>query len=217
MTLPPGNKRGPSPVGASLETSPAVSAPHPSPEQLSAYLDGEVSPSVRVAVEAHLAACGDCRSRLAALGAVGALVRTQVEGRAERVDFSGLADRVLFKLEAERPSLAERLRVAWEEWRTHRPGILVGGMGLVTAGLALLLLVPEQVADTTELRSGAMVRSVSTDEQAHVAPVVLKTEGGDAIIWLVDHPDRPSLNIGNDASVPEVTPPPQPRPKAGEL
>jgi len=217
MTLPLGNKRGPSPVGASLETSPAMSTPHASPKQLSAYLDGEVGRDVRVAMEEHLAACAQCRSRLAELGAVGAVVRTHVEGRAERVDLSGLADRVLAKLQAERPSLAERLRVAWEEWRTQRPGVLVGGAGLVTAGLALLLLVPQQMADTSDPRSGAMVRSVSTDEQAHVAPVVLKTESGDAIIWLVDHPDRPSLNIGNDASVPEVTPQPQPRPKAGEL
>ena len=193
-----------------------MTAPCPSLRELSAYLDGEVSPGVRAALEAHLSACSGCRTRLTELGAVGAMVRAHVEARAERADLSGFAARVLARLEPYRPSFSERQRVSWEEWRTHRPGLLVGAVGLATAGLALLLLVPGQAADVSE-RSGAMVRSVSTDEQAHVAPVVLKTENGDAIIWLVDHPDRPSLSIGNDASVPEVTPPSQPRPKAGEL
>jgi hypothetical protein len=61
------------------------------------------------------------------------------------------------------------------------------------------------------------LQAVSTDEQSHIAPVVLKTEGGDAIIWLVDHPDRPSLSLGTDASVPDIAPPAPERPKGGQL
>jgi len=194
-----------------------MTPPCPSTRELSGYLDGEAGSRARSSTEAHLAACPGCRARLAELGAVGALIRSQVEAHAEERDLSELAGRVLARLEPYRPSLAERLRVSWEEWRAHRPGVLAGGIALAAAGLAMLLLVPGPATEPSDVRSGAMVRSVSTDEQAHVAPVVLKTEGGDAIIWLVDHPDRPSLSIGSDASVPEVTPPAPPRPKAGEL
>ena len=42
--------------------------PHPR-AQLSAYLDGALSPAERSAVDAHLASCDDCRARLAELRA----------------------------------------------------------------------------------------------------------------------------------------------------
>lgn len=45
-------------------------------EQLSAYLDGALPPAERTAVDAHLDACADCRSRLAELRGVSALLRS---------------------------------------------------------------------------------------------------------------------------------------------
>lgn len=189
-------------------------------QELSAHLDGELSPQARVALEAHLASCPACTARLLGLRAVGVALRRRYEAEAEARDMSGFTASVLARLKPYRPSLSERLSVAWEEWRTHRPGTLFGGMGLTAAaGLAVLLLPqppkPEAVADAGG--QNPSVEAISTDEQSHIAPVVLKTEGGDAIIWLVDHPDRPSLSLGSDASTPDVAPPTPARPKGGEL
>jgi hypothetical protein len=64
--------------------------------------------------------------------------------------------------------------------------------------------------------------SVSTDEEAHVAPVVMKTEQG-TIIWLVDHADKPGLQAVPDSGKPlppvdqGVQANPPERPKGGEL
>ena len=46
-------------------------------ENLSAYLDGELTPKERLEVETHLAGCPDCRAGLAGLKAVSGLVKAQ--------------------------------------------------------------------------------------------------------------------------------------------
>jgi len=186
-------------------------------QQLSAHLDGELSPAARVALEAHLGGCPDCRARLAALRSVGEALRRRFEAQADAADFTGFTEGVLARLRPHRPPLGERLQVAFSEWRTHRPAVLWGGVGLAAAAVLAVLAVAPLVPDVAGEAGHPSLQAVSTDETAHVAPVVLKTEGGDAIIWLVDHPDRPSLSLGSDASVPDVPPPPAPRPKGGEL
>jgi anti-sigma factor RsiW len=186
-------------------------------QQLSAHLDGELSPTARVELEAHLGTCPACRARLAELRAVGEALRRRFEAQAEVADFSGFTEGVLARLHAHRPPLPERLRVAFSEWRTHRSAALWGGVGLAAAALVAVLAVAPLAPDTPGEAGHPSLQAVSTDETSHVAPVVLKTEGGDAIIWLVDHPDRPSLNLGTDASVPDVPPAPKARPKGGEL
>ena len=45
-------------------------------EQLSAYLDGALTPAERAAVDTHLGSCADCRARLAELRGVSALLRS---------------------------------------------------------------------------------------------------------------------------------------------
>lgn len=187
-------------------------------QEMSAHLDGELAAPARVALEAHLASCPACAAKLEELRAVGEVMRRRFEAQAEATDFSGFAAAVLSRLQPYRPSLAERLSVGWEEWRTHQSGSLLGGLAVAAALLLALFALPQ-------LRGGPVpgadsnlhptLEAVSTDEQSHIAPVVLKTEGGDAIIWLVDHPDR--LSLGTDASVPEVAPPAPARPKGGEL
>jgi anti-sigma factor RsiW len=193
--------------------------PCTSVQELSAHLDGELSPSARQTLEAHLASCPDCAARLVAMRTVGEALRRRFEVTAEATDFSGFSAAVLARLQPHRPSLGERIRVSWEEWRTHRGGSLFGGLAVAGALLFALLALPSSQGPTP-LVAGSLhpaLQSVSTDEQSHIAPVVLKTEGGDAIIWLVDHPDRPSLSLGSDASVPDVAPPAPVRPKGGEL
>ncbi|MGO8970876.1 MAG: anti-sigma factor family protein [Myxococcaceae bacterium] len=195
-----------------------MAAPHcSSVQELSAHLDGELSPPARVALEAHLASCPACAARLAELRAVGQALRRRFEAQAEATDFSGFAAGVLARLQPHRPSLPERLSVGFSEWRAHRPSVMWGGFGLVAAALVALLALPSLQLGVEAETPHPSLQAVSTDESSHVAPVVLKTEGGDAIIWLVDHPDRPSLSLGADASVPDVAPPPAPRPKGGEL
>ena len=48
-------------------------SPHPR-AQLSAYLDGALSPAERSAVDGHLASCDDCRARLGELRATASLI-----------------------------------------------------------------------------------------------------------------------------------------------
>lgn len=194
-----------------------ASLPCSSVQELSAHLDGELSPTARAALEAHLASCPACGARLAELRVVGEALRRRYEAQAEATDFSGFRQAVLARLRPHRPSLAERLSVGFGEWRTHRPAVLWGGLGLVAAALLATLALPPAPSAVVAEAAHPSVQAVSTDESSHIAPVLLKTEGGDAIIWLVDHPDRPSLSIGPDASVPEVTAPPPARPKGGEL
>jgi len=187
-------------------------------QELSAHLDGELSPQARVSLEAHLQSCPGCAAKLAELSAVGEVLRRRFEAQAEARDFSGFSAAVLARLHPYRPSLGERLSVGWEEWKRHRAGSLWGGLAVAAAALLAVFALPR--LESPPALEGALhpsLQAVSTDEQSHIAPVVLKTEGGDAIIWLVDHPDRPSLSLGTDASVPDVTPPPPARPKGGEL
>ena len=188
-------------------------------QDLSAHLDGELSPQARVALEAHLGSCVPCAARLAALSAVGEALRRRFEAQAEARDFSGFSAAVLARLVPYRPSLGERLSVGWEEWKRHRVGSLWGGFAVLAAVLLAVFALPRAHGPQPLAENGLhpSLEAVSTDDQSHIAPVVLKTEGGDAIIWLVDHPDRPSLSLGTDASVPDVAPPAPARPKGGEL
>jgi anti-sigma factor RsiW len=190
-------------------------------QELSAHLDGELSPQARVTLEAHLKSCPGCAAKLAELSAVGAVLRRRFEAQAEARDFSGFSAAVLARLQPYRPSLGERLSVGWEEWKRHRAGNLFGGLALAAAALLAVFALPQLrspvLPPVGEGHQHPTLQAVSTDEQSHIAPVVLKTEGGDAIIWLVDHPDRPSLSIGTDASVPDVAPPSPERPKGGQL
>ena len=181
------------------------------PEMLSAYLDGELIPAEREQVERALAADPGLRRRMEGLRTMSWAVRRTVEVEADRADFAGLADRVLARLPGA-PSWLERLQAVW-----RRPWIPVG-MGALVAAAAVAFLVgrPEPVPAL----SGVVVRSASTDSQAQVEPVVMKTESGDAIIWLVEHPDasgaqHPPAVMHPDKPQNQV--PKQERPKGGEL
>ena len=71
-------------------------------ERLSAYLDGELPPEERAAVEAHLAACPDCASFLAELRAVDDAAAS-LPAEAPEGYFEGFPARVLARLEPRRP------------------------------------------------------------------------------------------------------------------
>jgi anti-sigma factor RsiW len=183
------------------------------PEMLSAYLDGELTPAEREAVEQAAAADPKLHQSAEALQTVSWAVRRTVEVEAEGADFKGLADRILAQLPSD-PSLLERLQSAWK-----RPWIPVG-MGALAAAAAVALLIVRTQPIPVPVPAGVVVRSASADSQAQLEPVVMKTESGDAIIWLVEHPDasgaqHPPALMQPDKPHNQV--PKQERPKAGEL
>ena len=60
-------------------------------EDLSAYLDGELSPQEKAKVDLHLSSCAECRGELESARSASAKFRTQAAAKAP----AGLADRVL--------------------------------------------------------------------------------------------------------------------------
>src|SRR5581483_10719185 len=67
-------------------------------EDLSAYLDGELSQQEKAKVDGHLASCAECRDELAAARSASAKFRAQAAADAP----AGLADRVLAMAGAKR-------------------------------------------------------------------------------------------------------------------
>jgi hypothetical protein len=142
---------------------------------------------------------------------LGSAVRSLSEADLATADFSGLADRVMARV-SRRPSVLERFRDAW-----RRPWLPVGGLVAVAAA-AFFAFRPVTPPAAVE---GVVVQSATADSQTELRPVVLKTESGDAIIWLVDKPDA----SGNHRATPlqpdkpgvQAPVPPQQRRTAGEL
>lgn len=180
----------------------------PTPELLSAYLDGELSPADREVVERALASDARLRQALESLRTVTLGVRRTVQVEAERADFRGLADRVLARVPRS-PSFLERLRNRW---------LPVGGLLVTAAAAAVFFLRPAPVPPTPQ---GVVVQSATAEGPAEVQPVVMKTESGDAIIWLVEHPDasspHPPATLQPGKPGVQTPLPSQERPKKGEL
>lgn len=188
--------------------------------QLSPYIDGELSPPERQAVDRHLAGCEACAGRVADLRATSGLTRVGLEMLAEEADFSGFAQKVMSQLTPEKPPLWERLGIAVTELFTYQRWQLA--TGLAVALLAVLAAAGWLLKPAPPAGYGSplvAVQSVDTDQGAQVAPVVMKTQQGDAIIWLVDHP-TPADHPDSGAPVPGATPvkpPPSQLPTGGEL
>jgi len=155
---------------------------------LSAYADGEVGLRERAQVELHLSGCADCRARLADLKALSAAVGALMVQRAEEADFSRFADDVLRRVRPERPSLLERLRVAWSEILTyHRTAVY---SSLATAAVTLAVAVPLawRFAGGRGAAAEVVLRELKLDDP-RVQPVVLKTDDGKTLIMLVNRPE----------------------------
>jgi anti-sigma factor RsiW len=187
--------------------------------QLSPYIDGELSPSERQTVDRHLAACPACAGRVADLRATSGLTRVGLEMLAEEADFSQFSQKVLAQLSPEKAPLWERLGIALSELFTYQRRQLATGFAV--ALLAVLAAAGWLLQPSTPAGYGServAVQSVNTDQGAQVAPVVMKTQKGDAIIWLVNRPST-LQHPDSGAPVPGATPvqPPNPPPTGGEL
>jgi anti-sigma factor RsiW len=155
---------------------------------LSPFIDGELSVGDRTNVERHLSACRDCTARVADLRAESGLIRVGLEMAADQVDFKDFANNVMARITPERPSAWEGIKLSMTEMFTYQRRMMVASLAGAAAAVVLLVPVLLQSGTPFGYAGGAMaVESVNAPDEAHVAPVVMRTEGGDSIIWLVDH------------------------------
>ena len=179
---------------------------------LSAYVDGELTAAERETVERALAADPRMREVERSMRGLGSAVRALSEAEVAKADFSGLANRVMARV-ARRPGVLDRLRDVW-----RRPWLPVGGLVAVAAAAFFVF---GQGVRTPPAAGGVVVQSATAEGQAQLRPVVLKTESGDAIIWLVETPDASANHratpLPSDKPGVQAPVPPQQRPRAGEL
>ncbi len=190
-------------------------------QKLSPFIDGELAPADRVEVERHLSACKDCTMRVADLRAESGLVRLGMEFLADEADFSDFAQKVMARVTPEKAPLLERIRISLAEMFEHQRRMML--TVAVTAAVVALVLVPLALRGSrTPFGYGQgqlMVEAVTADEKAHVAPVVMTSEKGDAIIWLVDHQDHQGTDEDDEDEDYKMNPGAleQQRPTGGEL
>lgn len=160
---------------------------------LSPYVDGELTPEERQQVERHLDNNPESAAQVADFRAADALMRHALEMQSDEVDWKGFTDEVMGKLTPDKLPLFERLALSLKEMFTWQRGTLVAGFAGAAAAVAIAIPVTMKLA-TPEGYGGSRVRvqTVSvTDTEAKVKPVVMETEGGDAVIWVVDEKKRP--------------------------
>ena len=159
---------------------------------LSAYADGELPASDRTNVERHMAACRECTGRVADLRATGGLVRIGMEFATDDVDFKDFAQKVMARVTPEKPPLLERWRLSLSEMFLYQRTPLVASFAtaavLLLVGIPVLMNARGPVGYASPQMAVQSARVVDGAEGAEIQPVVLTTEGGDAIIWVVDEP-----------------------------
>jgi anti-sigma factor RsiW len=171
---------------------------------LSPYIDGELPPTDRVNVERHLSACKQCTGRAADLRAESGLLRVGLEMAVDEVDFKDFAQKVMARVTPEKPPLLERLRLSLSEMFLYQRTAMLSS--LATAAVVMLVAVPllmRSKAPTGYAGERMTVQAVRTYEEAKVAPVVMETDDGSTIIWLVDqdtHTHGASPAPGGDES-----------------
>lgn len=194
---------------------------------LSPYIDGELTPTERVNVERHLSACRDCTSRAADLRAESGLLRVGLDMAVDEVDFKDFAQKVLARVTPERPPLMERLRLTLSEMFLYQRTAMISS--LATAAVLMLIALPLLLRERTPVGYAAermTVQSVRIHAEANVAPVVMETENGGSIIWLVDEdshgaapaaPGRDKAREEREGVQPSRPGFGEPQPKGGEL
>ena len=174
---------------------------------LSPYIDGELSTADRVNVERHLSVCRDCASRAADLRAESALLRVGLEMAVDEVDFRDFTQRVMARVTPERPPLLERLRISLSEMFLYHRTAMVSS--LATAAVLALVVVPLVMnQNDAPMGYGAdrmRVRAVRASEGAKVAPVVLESDDGDTIIWVVEQDSPHDASPAKPGSTPDDT------------
>ncbi len=154
---------------------------------LSPYVDGELSSAERVNVEQHLAACRDCTGRAADLRAESGLLRVGLDMALDDVDFKDFTQRVMARVTPDKPPFLERLKLAVSEMFLYQRTAMISS--LATAAVLVLVGMPLLMSDRAPVGYAAermTVKSIQPYRNAEVAPVVMETDNGGTIIWLVD-------------------------------
>ncbi len=187
---------------------------------LSAYVDGELTPEDRQLLEQHLTNNKESAGQVADFRAADGLMRHALEMQADGLDWKGFADDVMSKLTPEKLPLFERLKLTLGEMFTYQRGPLIAGF--VGAAVAVAIVVPVSLRYATPDGYGAarmQVQTVSADGDPRIQPVVMETETGDAIIWVVEStPDGGKKKKDGEHSEETLTEEPStPDGKQGEL
>lgn len=154
---------------------------------LSAYVDGELSPEERREVEAHLAVNKESAMEVADLRAAAGILRLSLEQKADEEDWKDFSGNVMSRLVPEKLPFFERLQLSASEMFTYnRPVMLTASLAGAFAA-AVAVAVTLQVAPRVGYGQERLeVQAVKVEQGAHVAPVVMQTDNGDAIIWTVE-------------------------------
>jgi anti-sigma factor RsiW len=186
---------------------------------LSPYVDGELTPEERQLVEQHLANSKESTGQVADFRAADGLMRHALEMQADTVDWKAFADEVMSKVTPEKLPLFDRIKISLSEMFLYQRGPLVAGFA--AAALAVAIAVPVTMKFATPDGYGAtkmMVQTVSVDDDAKFKPVVMETDTGDAIIWVVDTtPDAGKKKKDDQHSEETLTQDPPEEGKQGDL
>lgn len=160
---------------------------------LSPYVDGELTPEERQLVEQHLQNNKESAAQVADLRAGDGLMRNALEMQADDVDWKKFTEDVMARVTPDKLPLFERLKLTLSEMFTYQRGTMVAG--LVGAAAAVAIAIPVTMSLTGGPSEGygagkVEVQTVSVDTEATVKPVVYETESGDAVIWVVDAPEK---------------------------
>jgi anti-sigma factor RsiW len=190
---------------------------------LSPFVDGELTPDERQQVEQHLAANKESAMQVADFRAASGLMRLTFEQQADQEDWKDFSNQVLSKLTPERPPVFERLKTTLSELFTYQRGAFVGALAtaaLMIAVGATAFLMGAGAKSPGYANEKMQLQAVKVEQGAKVAPVVMETEGGDAIIWMVDQPAPPPAVKKKGDDTEELDPDPAAPPgqkKAGDL
>lgn len=161
---------------------------------LSPYVDGELPPEERVQVEQHLSNNKESAAQVADFRAGDALMRHALDMQADDVDWKAFSEGVMARIPFEKLPLLERLQVTLKELFAYQRGPLVAGLVGACAALAIAIPLGFRLGAQAPQGYGANrveVQTVSIDSDAPMHPVVMETESGDAVIWVVGGGDTP--------------------------
>jgi hypothetical protein len=106
---------------------------------------------------------------------------------ADEADLRDFSSKVMARIAPERAPWLERWKVSLRELFTYRRGAMLSLAGAAAAIAAVTPLLLRSAAPEGYASARMAVQAVSTSPDAHVAPVVMSGDRGDAIIWLVSH------------------------------
>ncbi|MER2563720.1 MAG: zf-HC2 domain-containing protein [Myxococcaceae bacterium] len=190
---------------------------------LSPYVDGELTPEERQLVEQHLQNSKESAAQVADFRAGDGLMRNALDMQADDVDWKKFTEDVMGRVTPEKLPLFERLKLTFSEMFLYQRGPMVAG--LVGAAAAVAIAIPLTMSLVGQAPEGygagrVEVQTVSVDTEATVKPVVYETESGDAVIWVVDAPEKKDggRKKGGGSDEEDVAPtPPTEEPKKQDL